>query len=154
MHEISASRNAGQAVSACFFDLPKAFHRVWHAGLLAKLEHLGVCGIAFTWLTRLAAGNAPRLAPLCPHGNPFQLEYVRALSWGLFFSWCTRSTSPRHVQTPTPNAASSPMTRHSSPRITRGIYQLHSSNVLVLVLIYLNSVSQQYIVQLGKIRMT
>ena len=51
VHEISASRDAGQAVSACFFDLSTAFHRVWHAGLLAKLEHLGVRGIALTWPT-------------------------------------------------------------------------------------------------------
>ena len=134
VHEISASRDSGQAVSACFFDLSKAFDRVWHAGLLAKLEHLGVRGIALTWLTsyltrrrqRVKVGSALSSWKI---GNPFQLEYPRALSWGLFFSWCTRSTSPQHVQTLTPNAASSPMTRHSSRRITRGICQLHSSNV-------------------------
>ena len=55
------------------------------------------------------------------------------LPWSLFFSWCTRSTSPRHVQTRTPNAASLPMTWHSSRRIamiTPGIYQLHEKKFL------------------------
>ena len=50
IHNISGSRDSGHCVAACFFDLSKAFDRVWHQGLLAKLEHLGVCGTALAWL--------------------------------------------------------------------------------------------------------
>ena len=78
VHEISASRDSGQAVSACFFDLSKAFDRVWHAGLLAKLEHLGVRGIALTWLTsyltrrrqRVKVGSALSSWKSIPAGVP------------------------------------------------------------------------------------
>ena len=42
VHQISAARDSGQSVLACFFDLSKAFDRVWHKGLLAKLLHYGV----------------------------------------------------------------------------------------------------------------
>ena len=51
VHEISAHRDKGQAVAACFFDLSKAFDRVWHRGLLSKLEHLGVRGSILSWFT-------------------------------------------------------------------------------------------------------
>lgn len=49
IHEMSSHRDQGRAVAACFFDLSKAFDRVWHKGLLAKLEHLGVGGASLAW---------------------------------------------------------------------------------------------------------
>ena len=49
--EISESRDNGKSVVACFFDLSKAFDRVWHQGPLAKLTHLGVCEDALAWLS-------------------------------------------------------------------------------------------------------
>ena len=33
-----------------FFDLQKAFDKVWHCGLLAKLQATGISGKAFDWL--------------------------------------------------------------------------------------------------------
>ena len=39
--------DSSQYVGAVFFDLKKAFDKVWHAGLLAKLAAVGVSGSAF-----------------------------------------------------------------------------------------------------------
>ena len=46
VHQISSARDSGQTVLSCFFDLSKAFDRVWHQGLMAKLSHLGLSGKA------------------------------------------------------------------------------------------------------------
>ena len=51
IHEVSENRDKGKAVATCFFDLSKAFDRVWHKGLLAKLQHAGVCEASLTWFT-------------------------------------------------------------------------------------------------------
>ena len=40
-----------ECVGAVFFDLKKAFDRVWHAGLLVKLHAAGVRGEAVKWLS-------------------------------------------------------------------------------------------------------
>ena len=61
IHETSSRRDEGQAVMACFFDLSKAFDRVWHEGLLAKLQHYGVTGRALTWLTNYLTGRRQRV---------------------------------------------------------------------------------------------
>ena len=45
IHEVSENRDKGKAVATCFFD------RVWHKGLLAKLQHAGVCETSLTWFT-------------------------------------------------------------------------------------------------------
>ena len=34
----------GKEVRAVFCDISKAFDRVWHRGLIAKLKHYGICG--------------------------------------------------------------------------------------------------------------
>ena len=60
-HEISAHRDSGHHVSACFFDLSKAFDRVWHPGLLKKLFHYGVEAEAHIWLTRYLSGRRQRV---------------------------------------------------------------------------------------------
>ena len=60
-HDISARRDEGQAVIACFFDLSKAFDRVWHQGLLHKLQHDGVRGQALAWITAYLAGRRQRV---------------------------------------------------------------------------------------------
>ena len=60
-------------VGAVFFDLRKAFDRVWHDGLLAKLRVAGVHGSAHQWLasfltnrhqTTAADGSLSQCAPL------------------------------------------------------------------------------------------
>ena len=49
-HHIASSIDKGNLVLACFYDLFKAFDRVWHRGLLQKLDHFGVRGAALDWL--------------------------------------------------------------------------------------------------------
>ena len=61
VHQISANRDAGQHVSACFFDLSKAFDRVWHSGLLRKLEHYGVESCAHQWLSGYLSDRPQRV---------------------------------------------------------------------------------------------
>ena len=51
-HELGAGRphmDNGEFVVTCFYDLSKAFDRVWHEGLLSKLKPLGIQHQA--WLT-------------------------------------------------------------------------------------------------------
>ena len=48
-------------VGILFFDLRKAFDRVWHNGLLSKLEAAGIRGSAFAWMKSFLrpAGSDP-----------------------------------------------------------------------------------------------
>ena len=64
VHQISAARDSGQSVLACFFDLSKAFDRVWHKGLLAKLLHYGVRDRALTWVEAYLTGRRQRVKVL------------------------------------------------------------------------------------------
>ena len=56
-HEWSAAVDNGYYVAAVFFDLRKAFDRVWHRGLLAKLAAAGVKGSAFEWFSSFLSGR-------------------------------------------------------------------------------------------------
>ena len=48
--EWSNAVDEGQYVAAVFFDLKKAFDRVWHQGLFTKLRAAGIKGAAHEWL--------------------------------------------------------------------------------------------------------
>ena len=50
LHTMYEALDSGKNVFAVFYDLSKAFDRVWHRGLLAKIEHLGVTGKALDWV--------------------------------------------------------------------------------------------------------
>ena len=39
----------GKEVRAVFCDISKAFNRVWHRGLIAKLKHYDICGPLLNW---------------------------------------------------------------------------------------------------------
>ena len=49
--------DSGQYVGTVFFDLQKAFDRVWYQGLLAKLDAAGIKGAAHRWLTSFLTGR-------------------------------------------------------------------------------------------------
>ena len=42
-------------------DISKAFDRVWHNGLLFKLEHIGICGKLIDWLKSYLSGRIQRV---------------------------------------------------------------------------------------------
>ena len=48
-HIFCEALHSGKEVRAVFFDLRKAFDRVWHAGLLYKLEAACVTGEVLKW---------------------------------------------------------------------------------------------------------
>ena len=39
----------GKEVRVIFFDISKAFDKVWHKGLLHKLKNIGICGELLAW---------------------------------------------------------------------------------------------------------
>ena len=51
VHRLATAGDEGNTTLACFYDLTKAFDRVWHKGLLAKLHHFGVRSHALAWIT-------------------------------------------------------------------------------------------------------
>lgn len=57
VHQIAKAMQDGKMVYACLYDLSKAFDRVWHTGLLAKLAHFGVSGKMLSWLESYLTGR-------------------------------------------------------------------------------------------------
>ena len=51
VHRLATAGDEGNTNLACFYDLLKAFDRVWHKGLLAKLHHFRVRSHALAWIT-------------------------------------------------------------------------------------------------------
>ena len=49
VHEIYEALEEGSEMRAIFLDISKAFDRVWHRGLIAKLRTIGVEGILLNW---------------------------------------------------------------------------------------------------------
>ena len=56
----SEALDNSQYVGAVFFDLRKAFDRVWHKGLLVKLHAAGVEGPALSWFASYLSGRSQR----------------------------------------------------------------------------------------------
>ena len=49
VHKIYDAFEKGKEVRMVFLDISKAFDKVWHKGLLYKLESLGVRGSLLKW---------------------------------------------------------------------------------------------------------
>ena len=60
LHTIYQALDNGKNVLAVFYCLSKAFDRVWHRGLLAKIEHLGVTGKALNWIEGYLLDRRPK----------------------------------------------------------------------------------------------
>ena len=57
----SEALDASEQVGVIFLDLKKAFDRVWHAGLIAKLHAAGVRGQLLAWLTDFLSNRQQRV---------------------------------------------------------------------------------------------
>ena len=62
-------------VRTVLFDLRKAFDRVWHRGLLAKMEQAGVCGSPLAWFSSYLLGRRQVVAV---DGVLSDFEYLQA----------------------------------------------------------------------------
>ena len=49
-NEFSKALDAGKEIRVVFFDISKAFDRVWHKGLLYKLSKMGIAGNLMEWI--------------------------------------------------------------------------------------------------------
>ena len=51
----------GLEVRVVFFDISKAFDKVWHNGLLSKLNHAGIKGNLFNWFSSYLSNRQQRV---------------------------------------------------------------------------------------------
>ena len=58
---VSSSLDSGKEVRAVFCDISKAFDRVWHFGLLYKLEAIGISGNLLTWFSSYLSHRRQRV---------------------------------------------------------------------------------------------
>ena len=75
----------GKEVHAIFCDISKAFDRVWHKGLLFKLESVGIGGSLLNWFTDYLDNRVQRVVyrvPL-PAGRLLMQVFLRDLSSAL-----------------------------------------------------------------------
>ena len=61
VHKIYKALEKGREVRAVFLDISKAFDRVWHRGLLAKLKSLGVNGPMLIWFESYLSDRKQRV---------------------------------------------------------------------------------------------
>ena len=60
-HTFCEALDAGKEVRAVFCDISKAFDRVWHAGLIHKLEAAGVAGEVLIWFRNYLSDRRQRV---------------------------------------------------------------------------------------------
>ena len=59
----------GKAVRAIFCDITKAFDRVWHKGLIFKLQSAGISGTLFNWFSDYLQDTKQRVVLPSTHGQ-------------------------------------------------------------------------------------
>lgn len=60
-HKINESFDEGDETRAVFLDLSKAFDKVWHRGLLFKLEKIGIRGSLLSWFHSYLTGRRQKV---------------------------------------------------------------------------------------------
>ena len=61
VHEIYEALEKGNEIRAVFLDISKAFDRVWHSGLLAKLRSIGLEGNMMNWFASYLSNRKQRV---------------------------------------------------------------------------------------------
>lgn len=75
VHLLARGIDDGKRIATCYYDLTKAFDRVWHGGLLHKLHHLGVRNTALKWIGSYLSDRHQRVLV---HGSPSSWAVVPA----------------------------------------------------------------------------
>ena len=60
-NEIYNGLDDGRKIAAVFLDITKAFDRVWHDGLIFKLEKIGIRGKLLNWFRSYLSGRSQRV---------------------------------------------------------------------------------------------
>ena len=88
--ELCKSFDSEITTQAIFFDISKAFDKIWHRGLLRKLQVIGIRGILLHWFENYLA---ERKQAVVPHGSRSDYLTVPAgVPQDLFCSLSTQMT--------------------------------------------------------------
>lgn len=60
-NEFGKALDEGKDIRIVFFDISKAFDRVWHKGLLFKLKKMGITGNLLLWLSSYLSDRKQRV---------------------------------------------------------------------------------------------
>ena len=61
-NDIGRALDSGKEIRVVFCDISKAFDRVWHKGLLFKLNQYGISGNLLLWFENYLSGRVQRVA--------------------------------------------------------------------------------------------
>ena len=76
----SRALDEGKEVHVVFCDTSKAFDRVWHKGLIAKLQHYGISGGLLSWFESYLSSRVQRV--VLPGGKSEWLEIKAGVPQG------------------------------------------------------------------------
>ena len=66
--------NEGKEIRVIFFDISKAFDRVWHRGLLTKLKSIGIHGTLLSWFSDYLSNRRQRVVLPGTHSDWINIE--------------------------------------------------------------------------------
>ena len=72
-HFILSEMDEGKEIRFLFMDVSKAFDRVWHAGLLHKLEDAGIEGPLLSWMKSYLTGRSQRVVIHGEHSESVEI---------------------------------------------------------------------------------
>jgi hypothetical protein len=68
-NEFGKALDEGKEIRVFFCDISKAFDRVWHKGLLNKLENIGIQGSLLLWITNYLTDRKQRVVIESAHSK-------------------------------------------------------------------------------------